>query len=65
LLPLTVPEVRRLLRIACQARNEAERGFRLAWSQWRRRHQARARRSHDLRRQAAHAARPPPSNSTR
>ena len=65
LLPLTVPEVRRLLRIACQARNEAERGFRLAWSQWRRRHQARARRSHYLRRQAAHAARPPPSNSTR
>src|SRR5438093_1403844 len=45
LLPLTVPEVRRLLRaIACAT--EAERDQRLAWSYWRRRHQARAKRCH-------------------
>jgi hypothetical protein len=51
LLPLTVPEVRRLLRtIMCPT--EAERGQRLAWSYWRRRHQARAKRCHYRRRLA-------------
>ena len=64
LLPLTVPEVRRLLLIALQTRDEAERAFRLAWSHWRRRHQARARRSH-YRRRTRPPARPPPNNSTR
>jgi hypothetical protein len=64
LLPPTVPEVRRLLLIAWQARDETERGFRLTWSHWRRRHQARARRSHYRRRQTTPTARSPP-NSTR
>ena len=65
LLPLTVPEVRRLLQIAWQARTEAERAFHLAWSHWRRQHQAGARRSHYRRRLGGHAARSPPLNSTR
>jgi hypothetical protein len=56
-----VPEVRRLLQIALDARDEAERAFRLGWSAWRRRHQAQARRSHYRRRLAA---RPPPDHST-
>ena len=43
LLPLTVPEVRRLvLALACAAE---QRAFRLRWSRWRRRHQAAAARS--------------------
>jgi hypothetical protein len=57
-----VPEVRRLLLIALRVRDETERTFRLAWSHWRRQHQARARRSHYMRRQTRHAARPPPRN---
>jgi hypothetical protein len=65
LVPPTVPEVRRLLLVALQARDEAERSFRLAWSTWRRRHQARARRSHYRRRLVRPAMRAPPADSTR
>jgi hypothetical protein len=64
LLPLTTPEVRRLVRIALEARDEQERTFRLTWSHWRRQHQAHARRSHYRRRQANRSARPPPPDST-
>jgi hypothetical protein len=45
LLPLTVPEVRRLL-VALVWTTPVEPGLVLAWSYWRRRHQARARRAH-------------------
>ncbi len=49
LIPLTVPEVRRLLwRLARPPLPPA--AFVLAWSHWRRRHQAQARRSHYQRR---------------
>jgi hypothetical protein len=45
LVPLTEPEVRRLmLAVAWPLLNDAERA--LAWSHWRRRHQATARRCH-------------------
>lgn len=45
LLPLTVPEVRRLLcRLVWTASPAADQV--LAWSRWRRRHQARAKRLH-------------------
>jgi hypothetical protein len=45
LLPLTVPEVRRLLwRLVWTTRQEADAV--LHWSRWRRRHQARAKRCH-------------------
>jgi hypothetical protein len=50
LLPLTVPEVRRLL-VALVWTTAVTPGFVLAWSRWRRRHQARARRAHYQRRQ--------------
>jgi hypothetical protein len=50
LLPLTVPEVRRLL-IALVWTTPLQPGFVLAWSRWRRRHQARARRAHYQRRE--------------
>ena len=50
LLPLTVPEVRRLL-VALVWTSPVPPGFVLAWSRWRRRHQARARRAHDQRRE--------------
>ncbi len=50
LLPLTVPEVRRLL-VALVWTVPVEPGFVLAWSRWRRRHQARARRAHYRRRE--------------
>jgi hypothetical protein len=63
-LPPTVPEVRRLLLIALLIDDAAERRFRLGWSHWRRRHQARARRSHYRRRLARQSARAPPANST-
>jgi hypothetical protein len=49
LVPLTVPEVRRLL-VALVWTTPVEPGFVLAWSRWRR-HQARARRAHDQRQQ--------------
>jgi hypothetical protein len=64
LVPPTVPEVRRLLLIALLLDDEVERRFRLGWSIWRRRHQARARRSHYRRRLARQPARAPPRNST-
>ena len=49
LIPLTVPEVRRLLcRLLWQRRGSAE--LTVGWSRWRRRHQARALRSHYKRR---------------
>ncbi len=51
LIPLTVPEVRRLLwRLVWSAVPPPD--FVLAWSRWRRRHQAQARRSHYRRRLA-------------
>jgi hypothetical protein len=50
LLPLTVPEVRRLL-VALVWTTPVTPGFVLAWSRWRRRHQARARRAHYRRRE--------------
>jgi hypothetical protein len=60
LIPLTVPEVRRLL----LALNEPSEhfGFRLRWSTWRRHHQAVAQRCHTARRARLHpsAATPPP-----
>ena len=49
LIPLTVPEVRRLItRLVWTVHHPAD--FVLSWSQWRRRHQARARQSHYQRR---------------
>ena len=50
LLPLTVPEVRRLL-VALVWTAPVQPSLVLAWSRWRRRHQARARRAHYQRRQ--------------
>jgi hypothetical protein len=50
LLPLTVPEVRRLL-VALVWITPVQPGLVLAWSRWRRRHQARARRAHYQRRE--------------
>ncbi len=48
---MTVPEVQRLLwKLVWQVPLQAERV--LAWSQWRRRHQARAKRAHIKRRAA-------------
>jgi hypothetical protein len=47
---LTVPEVRRLL-VALVWTTPVEPGLVLAWSRWRRRHQARARRAHYQRRE--------------
>jgi hypothetical protein len=49
LLPLTVSEVRRLLDALIWTPPQP--GFVLAWSRWRRRHQARARRAHYQRRE--------------
>ncbi len=51
LLPLTVPEVRRLLYLLAVARAPREEEV-LAWSSWRRRHQLRAKRCHYRRRGA-------------
>ena len=49
LIPLTVPEVRRLLcRLLWQRPAHAD--LTVGWSRWRRRHQARASRSHYKRR---------------
>jgi Putative transposase of IS4/5 family (DUF4096) len=44
LVPLTIPEVRRLLRLLTQP--PERRSFLLSWSRWRRAHQAVARRGH-------------------
>ncbi len=49
MIPLTAPEVRRLL--LALARPIEEHGFRLHWSDWRRRRQAAARRCHYKRQQ--------------
>ncbi|BAI74602.1 transposase (plasmid) [Azospirillum sp. B510] len=49
LLPLTVPEIRRLLHHLV-AWTQPDRAAVIAWSLWRRRHQQRARRSHWRRR---------------
>jgi len=56
LIPLTVPEVRRLLWHLVWRRLPPP-GEVLAWSRWRRRHQALARRCHYRRRLARLAAR--------
>jgi hypothetical protein len=48
LIPLTVPEVQRL--VLALSEPEEGFGFRLGWSRWRRRHQAGARRGHLARR---------------
>jgi hypothetical protein len=56
LIPLTVPEVRRLLQLMTQPAG-AERAHHLHGSLWRRQHQAVARRGHRARR----AQRPPPA----
>jgi transposase len=53
-----VPEVRRLL--LALAEPPARFGFRLAWSRWRRRHQATARRCHRARRARRHLPVPLP-----
>jgi hypothetical protein len=50
LVPLTVPEVHRLL-VALIWTTPTDPGLVLAWSRWRRRHQARARRAHYQRQQ--------------
>jgi hypothetical protein len=50
LLPLTVPDIRRLL-VALAWTIPVQPAFVLAWSRWRRRHQARARRAHYQRRE--------------
>jgi hypothetical protein len=50
LFPLTVPEVRWLL-VALIWTSPIQAGFVLAWSRWRRRHRARARRAHCQRRE--------------
>jgi hypothetical protein len=56
LLPLTVPEVRRLLWRLLWARAPDADAV-LSWSRWRRRHQQRARRCHWRRRTASHETR--------
>jgi transposase len=56
LLPLTVPEVRRLLLALTEPPDRF--GFHLQWSRWRRRHQAVAKRCHTLRRAQRYAAVP-------
>jgi transposase len=52
LIPLTIPEVRRLLRLLTKP--PERRGFLLHWSRWRRAHQAGARRGHIAARARAH-----------
>ncbi|MEX5636511.1 IS701 family transposase, partial [Parafrankia sp. FMc2] len=52
LIPLTINEVRHLITQIALPRPDPSAGFVLAWSRWRRRHQARAQASH-YRRQAA------------
>jgi transposase len=59
---VTVPEVRRLLRLLAQP--AAQQGFLLHWSRWRRAHQAGAYRGHVARRARAQAAPCPPPAPT-
>jgi hypothetical protein len=47
MIPLTVPETRRL--VLAMGESDAQRGFRLGWSRWRRAHQAVAARCHAAR----------------
>jgi transposase len=58
MIPLSTPEVGRLLQ--AWAEDPAHFGFRLAWSSWRRRHQAVAQRGHVARRARRLAAGPAP-----
>ena len=51
MIPLTVPETRRL--VLAMAESEAQRAFRIGWSRWRRAHQAVAARCHAARRARA------------
>ena len=60
LIPLTVPEVRRLVLAMGEAAEQ--RPFRLGWSRWRRAHQAVAARCHAARR-ALRRATPPPARA--
>jgi len=46
LIPITVPELLRLLRDTVIPPSRRDRAHRLRWSTWRRRHQHRARRAH-------------------
>jgi transposase len=69
LIPLSVPEVRRL--VLAMAESQERRVFRFGWSVWRRRHQAVAARCHAARRArgrdrppAAPVAPPPPATTT-
>jgi hypothetical protein len=57
LIPLTVPEVRRLVLAMGEAAER--RAFRLDWSRWRRAHQAVAARCHAARRDLRREVRPP------
>jgi hypothetical protein len=57
LIPLTVPEVRRL--VLALGEPADRRAFRLGWSRWRRAHQAVAARCHAARRALRRAAHPP------
>jgi hypothetical protein len=57
LIPLTVPEVRRLVLAMGEAAEQQP--FRLGWSRWRRAHQAVAARCHAVRRARRDAALPP------
>ena len=58
MMPLTVPEVRRL--VLAMTEGEERRAFRIGWSVWRRTHQAAAARCHAARR-ARRQNRPPPA----
>lgn len=60
MIPLTVPEVRRLLLTLAEPPERIR--FRLAWSTFRRRHQARAKRSHQAQRARSHS--PPHTSAT-
>jgi transposase len=59
MIPLSAPEIRRLLRALGE--DPAQFRFRLAWSHWRRRHQAVARCGHRARRARRLAAAPAPA----
>ncbi len=58
MIPLSVPEIRRLLQ--AWGEDPARFGWRVAWSHWRRRHQAVAQRGHVARRARQRASGPAP-----
>jgi hypothetical protein len=62
MIPLTVPELRRLLLALAEPRERF--AFRLAWSRWRRRHQAVAQRGHRARRARRELSAPSPAAGT-